>query len=163
MAYDYKKAVRNDLYDYIKDQMKYYLVDDRNDQDFRSITDPRFSDYLQEGIQDDVSGSRYGSHTNDNDLAKEYVTDNMNIAKDAYVYHGEDLDEDINDNNWEKIDSLIRDYLANEMLDDMLWNDDSLAEQFEEYLNPTPVKQKIKAPKSPKLPSNKMLNQRAFR
>jgi hypothetical protein len=116
--YNYLEAMKNDITEYINDNINLADYADRDE----------LESYLNDELftEDSVTGNASGSYTFSRAQAQEYVKDNIDLLKDACEEFGTDaatvgkwfLSED-----WEKMDVTIRCYLLGqaiaEVLDDM--------------------------------------------
>ena len=109
--YDYRKAVKEDILDYI-----------RNEIDFSEFNT---MDELEEKLNDElwtvdsVTGNASGSYTFNRWQAKEYVTDAMDELKEAareFCIEPETLCEKFLESDWEHFDVTIRCYLLGECI-----------------------------------------------
>lgn len=124
--YNYLEAMKNDITEYIKDNINLADYADRDELE-SSLNDDLFT-------EDSVTGNTSGSYTFSRAQAQEYVTDNIDLLKDACEEFGTDaasVGEWFLSDDWEKMDVTIRCYLLvraiGEALDDML---DELEEAF---------------------------------
>lgn len=124
--YNYLEAMKNDITEYINN----INLADYADRD-------ELESYLNDELftEDSVTGNASGSYTFSRAQAQEYVTDNIDLLKDACEEFGTDaasVGEWFLSEDWEKMDVTIRCYLLGqaigEALDDM---GDELEEAFE--------------------------------
>lgn len=125
--YNYLEAMKDDVMEYINNEINLEDYADRDELE-TALNDDLWT-------VDSVTGNGSGSYTFSRAQSKEYVTDNIDLLKDACDELGTDaatvvkwfLSED-----WETMDVTIRCYLLGqaigEALDDM---EDELAEVFE--------------------------------
>ncbi len=125
--YNYLEAMKNDITEYINDNINLADYADRDELE-SSLNDDLFT-------EDSVTGNASGSYTFSRAQAQEYVKDNIDILKDACEEFGTDaasVGEWFLSDDWEKMDVTIRCYLLGqaigEALDDM---GDELEEAFE--------------------------------
>lgn len=108
--YNYLEAMKNDITEYINDNINLADYADRDELE-SSLNDDLFT-------EDSVTGNASGSYTFSRAQAQEYVKDNIDLLKDAATVGEWFLSED-----WEKMDVTIRCYLLGqaiaEVLDDM--------------------------------------------
>lgn len=113
--YDYREEEYKDVMDNLCDYRKPQDFVDRND----------YEQYLNDvmWIDDAITGNGSGSYTFNTFRAKEYVLQNIALAAEVYREYEIDLGEDIEDDEWEKIDCTIRCGLLSEtiikVLDDL--------------------------------------------
>lgn len=135
------------MYNYLK-EMKRAIREDLNDNYdhhnalINAIVNDEW-DELEETLNEDywtddaVTGNASGSFTFNRWTAKEYVLDNMDLAREAFTEFGEDptrvADYFINE-EWETIDVIIRCYLLSQAVAE------ALEEARDEYEALTPEK-----------------------
>lgn len=125
--YNYLEAMKEDIKEYINNEIN--LADFANRDELESsLNDDLFT-------EDSVTGNASGSYTFSRAQAQKYVTDNIDLLKDACENFGTDaasVGEWFLSDDWEKMDVAIRCYLLgqaiSETLDDM---EDELSEVFE--------------------------------
>lgn len=125
--YNYLEAMKEDIKEYINNEINLADFADRDELE-SSLNDDLFT-------EDSVTGNASGSYTFSRAQAQEYVTDNIDILKDACEEFGTDaasVGEWFLSDDWEKMDVTIRCYLLgqaiSEALDDM---EDELSKAFE--------------------------------
>lgn len=125
--YNYLEAMKKDITEYINNEINLADFTDRDELE-SSLNDDLFT-------EDSVTGNASGSYTFSRAQAQEYVTDNIDLLKDACEEFGTDaalVGEWFLSDDWEKMDVTIRCYLLGqaigEALDDM---GDELEEAFE--------------------------------
>lgn len=125
--YNYLEAMKEDIKEYINNEINLADYADRDELE-SSLNDKLFT-------EDSVTGNASGSYTFSRAHAQEYVTDNIDLLKDACEEFGTDaasVGEWFLSDDWEKMDVTIRCYLLGqaigEVLDDM---GDELSEAFE--------------------------------
>ena len=125
--YNYLEAMKNDITEYINNEINLADYADRDELE-SSLNYDLFT-------EDSVTGNASGSYTFSRAQAQEYVTDNIDLLKDACEEFGTDaalVGEWFLSDDWEKMDVTIRCYLLGqaigEALDDM---GDELEEAFE--------------------------------
>ena len=122
--YDYREAVKEDVKDYLKENLDadelIYMTDDTRE----SLYDDMF-------IADSVTGNASGSYTFNTAQAKEYVFDNTDLLKEACEEFGQMgiLGEKFCEDEWEWMDVTIRCYLLSECLEEAI---EELKEEVEE-------------------------------
>lgn len=125
--YNYLEAMKNDITEYINDNINLADYADRDE----------LESYLNDELftEDSVTGNASGSYTFSRAQAQEYVKDNIDLLKDACEEFGTDaatVGELFLSEDWEKMDVTIRCYLLgqaiSEALDDM---EDELSKAFE--------------------------------
>lgn len=111
MKYDYHSAVKNDVAEYIRDNIKHY--------DFIDIDD--LATQLEEDLWvcDSVTGNASGSYTFNAWKAEEYIAHNWGLLKEAVWEFGCDT-ENILDKGAEWCDVTIRCYLLNTAIYEVL-------------------------------------------
>lgn len=103
--YDYNEALKNDIYDYIDENIN--LDEWEADQLCDELNDTLWAD-------DGVTGNASGSYTFHRVTAKEYVTDNMDLCADAleeFCVEPKTIAEKFLIEDWEYFDVTIRCYL----------------------------------------------------
>lgn len=125
--YNYLEAMKEDIKEYISNEINLADFTDRDELE-NSLYDDLFT-------EDSVTGNASGSYTFSRAQAQEYVTDNIDLLKDACEEFGTDaasVGEWFLSDDWEKMDVTIRCYLLgqaiSEALDDM---EDELSKAFE--------------------------------
>lgn len=128
MMYNYNEA--------IKDSIRAYL---ENEFDWNRITEDELdTDEVKELLEaelwteDSITGNGSGSYTFNRYKAGEYVLDNMDLVNDMVQEFGidnETVAEKFLDEDWEYFDVLIRCYLLNQCIDEVV---DEYAEKIEE-------------------------------
>ena len=78
--------------------------------------------------EDSVTGNASGSYTFDREQAKEYVSDNMELAVEACREFGciEKFADAIADSDYEFLDVTIRCYLLGEVIEEILAETDAI-------------------------------------
>lgn len=125
--YNYLEAMKEDIKEYISNEINLADFTDRDELE-NSLYDDLFA-------EDSVTGNASGSYTFSRAQAQKYVTDNIDLLKDACEEFGTDaasVGEWFLSDDWEKMDVTIRCYLLgqaiSEALDDM---EDELSKAFE--------------------------------
>lgn len=125
--YNYLEAMEEDIKEYISNEINLADFTDRDELE-NSLYDDLFT-------EDSVTGNASGSYTFSRAQAQKYVTDNIDLLKDACEEFGTDaasVGEWFLSDDWEKMDVTIRCYLLgqaiSEALDDM---EDELSKAFE--------------------------------
>lgn len=125
--YNYLEAMKEDIKEYISNEINLADFTDRDELE-NSLYDDLFT-------EDSVTGNASGSYTFSRAQAQKYVTDNIDLLKDACEEFGTDaasVGEWFLSDDWEKMDVTIRCYLLgqaiSEALDDM---EDELSKAFE--------------------------------
>lgn len=112
--YNYREAMKNDIREWIQDNM--------TGEDFREFeTADDLSEHLDEvlWVEDSVTGNGSGSYTFNRAKAKEYVFDNFALLIEACREFCVDFDEfgkHAYHEDFEWMDSTIRCYLLNECI-----------------------------------------------
>ena len=116
--YNYLESMKNDIKEYINDNINLADQADRDELE-SSLNDELFT-------EDSVTGNKSGSYTFSRAQAQKYVTDNMDLLKDACEELGAGattVGEWFLSDDWEEMDVIIRCYLLgqaiSEVLDDM--------------------------------------------
>ena len=109
--YDYKEADKNDVLEYIKDEINF--------EEFDSLEE--LEQHLNDKLWtvDSVTGNASGSYTFNRVEARENVIDNIDILWEAVGEFGtstEDIGNDFLNEEWEKFDVTIRCYLLGECI-----------------------------------------------
>ena len=124
--YDYLEAMKADIIDYIKNDAEL----DRDDLIYnRESLEEKLNDDLW--INDSITGNASGSYTFNSYIAKEYVTDNEDLCREALQKFCTDADtiaEKFLDGEWEWFDVTIRCYLLGQAISAAL---DEIAEEIE--------------------------------
>lgn len=111
MSYNYRETLKNDVLDYIRNEINF--------SEFDSLEE------LKEKLNDDlwtvdrVTGNASGSYTFNRWEARENVIDNMDILQEAVEEFGtpvEEVGKDFLAEEWEKFDVTIRCYLLGECI-----------------------------------------------
>lgn len=125
--YNYLEAMKEDIKEYISNEINLADFTDRDELE-NSLYDDLFT-------EDSVTGNASGSYTFSRAQAQKYVTDNIDLLKDACEEFGTDaasVGEWFLSDDWKKMDVTIRCYLLgqaiSEALDDM---EDELSKAFE--------------------------------
>lgn len=112
MAYDYREAMYNDIYDVLKDYT--YIFEEYTDDgevDFGTVRDDLFDELW---TNDSVTGNSSGSYTCNSSQAEENLCGNWSLIVEACDEFGETIRDP------EKVDLTIRCYLLGEVLQDVL-------------------------------------------
>lgn len=117
--YDYREAVLEDARDAIEDSIEGGYVDKSEISD----TD-KFFDYFYDElwVDDSVTGNAFGSYTFNSARAAEYVSDNLDLLREAYEEFGEGEDEAgraFLNGEWEAMDVTIRCYLLSNAISEI--------------------------------------------
>ena len=115
MSYDYREAEISDVQNYIRNEIDLSLYGDRDELE-EELNDTLF-------CEDSVTGNGSGSYTFNRWTARDYVLDNLDLAKEAYDVFGfgsSEFGTDVWDEEWEKIDVTIRCYLLSECIENAL-------------------------------------------
>lgn len=112
--YNYMEAMKNDIQEYINENI--------NLEDYtREELEEKLNDDLW--IADEVTGNASGSYTFNSYQSKEYVTDNMDLAKEAlteFCVPAEEIGERFLNEDWEYLDVTIRCYLLGQAIAEAL-------------------------------------------
>lgn len=115
MSYDYRENETSDICEYIRHEITLSKYSDRDELE-EELNDALF-------CEDSVTGNGSGSYTFNRWSARNYVLNNLELAKEAYEEFGLGASEfgaDIWTEDWEKIDVTIRCYLLSECIADAL-------------------------------------------
>ena len=115
MSYDYRESETSDICEYIRNKVDLSQYRDRDELE-EKLNDALF-------CKDSVTGNASGSYTFNTCTARDYVLNNLDLAKEAYDYlelDSSDFGMDIWDEEWEKIDVTIRCYLLSGCIADAL-------------------------------------------
>lgn len=126
--YNYLEAMKEDIKDYIRDHYTAWdIVDKLAD---REEWETELHDDLW--IADSVTGNASGSYTFNSWRAKEYVTDNSDILRDAlkeFCVDSDTIAENFLNDEWKYFDVTIRCYLLYQAIAETL---DEIEEEFGE-------------------------------
>lgn len=126
--YDYYNAMNEDIRDYIREN--YTEEEIRENLENRSTWEEELNDDLW--TEDSVTGNASGSYTFNSWRAKEYVTDNGDLLREAlrdFCEDSETIAEKFLDEEWEYFDVTIRCYILGSVIYQVL---DEIEEEFEE-------------------------------
>ena len=113
--YDYRKEMKNDIEEYIRENVNKGDYSDK-DEAYEALNDDLWT-------ADSVTGNGSGSYTFSRSTAKEYVTDNIELATEAlreFCTPAEDIADKFLNEDWEYFDVSIRCYLLGEVLEEAL-------------------------------------------
>ena len=124
MGYDYFAEMKNDIKDYIHNEVELSEYQSREE----------LEEYLQDTLwtEDSVTGNASGSYTFNRLEAREYVLDNIELLSEAaYEFGIEDslIGEKFLEENWEWMDVTIRCYYLSTVISDVL---DEMNLEYEE-------------------------------
>lgn len=117
--YDYRAAMKEDIREYLNDNYTTEeLTEKMEDRD-------AFAEELNDDlwVTDSVTGNASGSYTFNRWRAQEYVTDNMDLLREAlqeFCTESETIREKFLDEEWEYFDVTIRCYLLYSSISDVL-------------------------------------------
>ena len=117
--YDYRAAMKEDIREYLNDNYTTEeLTEKMEDRD-------AFAEELNDDLwgTDSVTGNASGSYTFNRWRAQEYVTDNMDLLREAlqeFCTESETIREKFLDEEWEYFDVTIRCYLLYSSISDVL-------------------------------------------
>ena len=122
--YDYKKAIKADIRDYIREEINF--------SDFSDLED--LEDHLNDHLWnvDCVTGNASGSYTFDSRKARDYVLDNPDLVIDMcqeFCLTAENIAEHFLNGGWEYFDVSIRCFLLPGLIHQVM---EEIAEEFEE-------------------------------
>lgn len=121
--YNYLDAMKNDIEDYIKNEINTANYSDREE------LESDLNDILWN--EDSVTGNASGSYTFNRAEAAEYVNDNIDLLSEACAEFGIDsatVGEKFLDEDWEYFDVTIRCYLLSQAFSEAL---DEIEEDLE--------------------------------
>lgn len=113
--YNYLEAMKEDIKEYINNEINLADFADRDELE-SSLNDDLFT-------EDSVTGNASGSYTFSRAQAQEYVTDNIDLLKDACEEFGTDdatVGEWFLSEDWEQMDVTIRCYLLGQAISEVL-------------------------------------------
>lgn len=116
MSYDYRKAMQDDIREYINNE-----IDITEYMGNRDELEEKLNDELW--TNDSVTGNGSGSYTFNSYTAGEYVKDNIDLVKDMASEFGidaETIGEKFLNEEWEYFDVSIRCYLLGECISAVL-------------------------------------------
>ena len=112
--YDYLEAMKQDIMDYIRNEVNTNEYADRDELDA----------FLNDELWtvDSVTGNASGSYTCNSYTAKEYVFDNIDLLNEAITEFCEDdvIGEKFLNEEWEWMDVTIRCYLLGQAISEAL-------------------------------------------
>lgn len=118
MKYNYLEAVKEDIKNYLLDNISEYDTSDLDD----------FKETLYEYLwdEDSVTGNTSGSYTFNREEAKGYVGDNLDLMVEAFKEFGDTsrLLDCLENFDFETIDVTIRCYLLGQAIDEVLDEED---------------------------------------
>lgn len=118
MKYNYLEAVKEDIKNYLLDNISEYDTSDLDD----------FKETLYEYLwdEDSVTGNASGSYTFNRKEAKGYVGDNLDLMVEAFKEFGDTsrLLDCLENFDFETIDVTIRCYLLGQAIDEVLDEED---------------------------------------
>lgn len=124
MAYDYRKAMTDDIKQYIDENVTIddngYTYNGEVYEDGQELYDALTDDLW---VDDSVTGNGSGSYTMNREEAKGYVVDNMELVSDVMNEFGIESDyvgKRLLEQDWEYFDVSIRCYLLGEILGEVL-------------------------------------------
>lgn len=113
--YNYIDAMKNDIEDYIKNEINTANYSDRDE------LESDLNDILW--TEDSITGNASGSYTFNRAEAAEYVNDNIDLLSEACAEFGIDsatVGEKFLDEDWEYFDVTIRCYLLSHAISEAL-------------------------------------------
>ena len=117
--YDYREAMKDDI--------KEYLTDNYTNEELKEKMKDRdaFAEELNDDlwVTDSVTGNTSGSYTFNRWTAREYVTDNKDLLREAlqeFCTDAQTIGEKVLDEEWEYFDVTIRCYLLYNMISEVL-------------------------------------------
>ena len=123
MTYNYYEAVKDDVLDYINENI--------NLEDYETLED--LEEYLNDELftEDSVTGNASGSYTFSSYKAKENICHNLDLLREALQEFGYDPGY-LLENGAEAADVTIRCYLLGSVISEVL---DEIEDEFEELHN----------------------------
>ena len=122
MDYNYLEAVKNDVLQYINDEVDLSEYDDRDD------LEQQLNDDLW--VEDSVTGNGSGSYTSDREKAKQYVLDSgfdgLEDMVSEFDIDAEELGRRLESSDWEWFDVSLRCYWLGQAISEALdevWED----------------------------------------
>lgn len=114
MEYNYFEAIKEDVEDYLQDNISEY-----DTSDFDDFKETLYNDLWME---DSVTGNTSGSYTFNREEAKGYVGDNLDLMVKAFKEFGDTsrLLDCLENFDFEAIDVTIRCYLLGQAIDEVL-------------------------------------------
>lgn len=115
MAYDYREAMKDDIVQYIEENINLDEYED-NDELYEALDEDLW-------VADSVTGNGSGSYTFNREEAKKYVVDNMDLVGEMIEEFDIDtktIGEKFKEQDWEYFDVSIRCYLLGEVLGEVL-------------------------------------------
>lgn len=119
-AYNYSEAIKDDVLEYIRENIDYSEFDD--------LDDLREFLYDELFIEDSVTGNASGSYTFSTWQAEEYIAHNLDLLEEAAQDFGADLGNLLS-HGAEACDVTIRCYLLGGAIDEAL---EEIEEEFDE-------------------------------
>lgn len=98
----------------VKDDVREIAEEYESPSEFTTLEDYQQYLYDELFVDDSVTGNASGSYTFNAYKAKEYVSQNLDLLRDAYSEFGEEAETIVNDflnEEWEKMDVTIRCYV----------------------------------------------------
>ena len=131
MKYNYLEVMENDILEYISEN---YTEEETRENLATRASRNQFAQELHDFLwsHDSVTGNASGSYTFNSYRAKEYVTDNGDLLREAlqeFCTEAETIAEKFLDEEWEYFDVTIRCYLLYRAIENAL---DSLEENFDD-------------------------------
>ena len=115
MAYDYREAMKDDIVQYIEENINLDEYED-NDELYEALEEDLW-------VADSVTGNGSGSYTFNREEAKKYVVDNMDLVGEMieeFDIDAKTIGEKFKEQDWEYFDVSVRCYLLGEVLGDVL-------------------------------------------
>ena len=114
--YNYLEEMKKDIRTHLEDEYEYRYHDLDRDELEEKLNDNLF-------IDDSITGNASGSYTFCRFTAKEYVTDNVDLCRDALKCFGTDpqtIADKFLSEDWEYFDVTIRCYLLGQAIAEVL-------------------------------------------
>lgn len=138
--YDYKEVIKNDVLEYINDEIN--LADFNEWEDLQYLLESDLYNH------DGITGNGSGSYTFSTYEAEENIAHNLDLLGDALVEFGYSSDYLFNEGA-EAADVLIRCYLLNdcisEAIEELSWIDNDVNSTFITKASPAVVGQQLRA------------------
>lgn len=115
MAYDYREAMKDDIVQYIEENINLDEYED-NEELYETLDEDLW-------VADSVTGNGSGSYTFNREEAKKYVVDNMDLVGEMIEEFDIDtktIGEKFKEQDWEYFDVSIRCYLLGQVLGEVL-------------------------------------------
>lgn len=120
--YNYYDAMKNDIYNVLLDDFCYYLGEYTADNfdDLNAIAEKLNDDFW---TNDAITGNASGSYTFNSYIARDYVTENDDLCREAleeFCTDAETIADRFLNSDWEYFDITIRCYILRQVIDEVL-------------------------------------------